>query len=130
MNAVWFVSLPEAQKACSQRHQLFLVSGNCASHPTSLLHHNSIIVQHTYNPESQCTNQKWTIQGQNKLSWDEPNKSVINLEYVANILIGKNPLKNLSEEKLRGEKTNLKPSQVLYKITQRNEVLDLCRHSN
>ena len=34
------------------------------------LHHNSI--QHTYNPKL-CTNQNWTIQGQNKLSWDEPN---------------------------------------------------------
>ena len=50
------------------------------------LHHNSI--QHTHNPEL-CTNQIWTIQGQNKLSWDEPNKSVIYLEYVANILMGK-----------------------------------------
>ena len=52
------------------------------------LHHNSI--QHTYNPKL-CTNQNWTIQGQNKLSWDEPNKSVIYLEYVANILMGKKP---------------------------------------
>jgi hypothetical protein len=30
----------------------------------------------------------------------------MNLEYVANIFKEKNPLKNLSEEKIQGEKTN------------------------